>query len=195
MRKTHWLRLGRSDQRRRKDGEKKEKENHWMRIPRMIYQQGRWIMDNSARGRICQRVLWSTSRKRRKDRLAKPVKYGSSWTRVLAPRHWSLYCINKGLEDLGWVGSELVLSSFVFVGYGCVVILSDCCCVREKCCVWKNSRIVRSLAGCEDQPCNWVHREGRYIEERKREIGISSLLIYLSSHVIWSLILFLLKSS
>ena len=64
------------------------------------------------------------------------------------------------------------------------MILSGCCCAREKCCVLENSGIVRYLAGCEDQPYNWVHREGSYIEERKREIGISSLLIYLSSHVI-----------
>jgi hypothetical protein len=32
----------------------------------------RWIMDNSANGKIHQRILWSTSRERRKDRLAKP---------------------------------------------------------------------------------------------------------------------------
>jgi hypothetical protein len=31
-------------------------------------------------------VLWSTSWKRRKDRLAKPLKCGSSGPRVLAPR-------------------------------------------------------------------------------------------------------------
>jgi len=49
-----------------------------------------------------------------------------------------------------------------------VMLLSDCC-VREKCWVQETSGIVRSSAGCEDQPCSWVHREGRE-EEKEREI-------------------------
>jgi hypothetical protein len=41
--------------------------------------------------------------------------------------------------------------------------------VREKYCAGKASCIVRSSAGCEDQPSSWVGREGREREERKRE--------------------------
>jgi hypothetical protein len=32
------------------------------------------------------------------------------------------------------------------------------------------SGIVRSLAGCEDQPCSWVCREGREREEKKEDL-------------------------
>jgi hypothetical protein len=37
---------------------------------------------------------------------------------------------------------------------------------REKYCVVRAFSIVRSSAGCEDQPCSWVHREG---DREKRE--------------------------
>jgi hypothetical protein len=32
------------------------------------------------------------------------------------------------------------------------------------------SGIVRSSAGCEDQPCSWVHREGRDREEKREDL-------------------------
>jgi hypothetical protein len=32
------------------------------------------------------------------------------------------------------------------------------------------SGIVRSSAGCEDQPCSWVHREGRDREKKKEDL-------------------------
>jgi hypothetical protein len=41
--------------------------------------------------------------------------------------------------------------------------------LREKYCVERKVCVVRSSAGCEDQPCSWVCREGRKREERKRE--------------------------
>ena len=40
--------------------------------------------------------------------------------------------------------------------------------LREKYCVVRAVCIVRSSAGCEYQPCNWVHKEGRE-RERRRE--------------------------
>jgi hypothetical protein len=43
-----------------------------------------------------------------------------------------------------------------------VIVEREVLCVREVC-------VVRSSAGCEDQPCSWVHREGRE-EEKEREI-------------------------
>jgi hypothetical protein len=36
--------------------------------------------------------------------------------------------------------------------------------------VGEPSGIVRSSAGCEDQPCSWVHREGREREEKKGDL-------------------------
>jgi hypothetical protein len=30
--------------------------------------------------------------------------------------------------------------------------------------------IVRFLVGCEDQPCNWVRREGRDSEEKREHL-------------------------
>jgi hypothetical protein len=73
-----------------KEAEKKErskgKASRWKRRSRKIKHQRRWIVDNSASGKRHQRVLWSTSWKRRKDRLVKPLKHGSSGPRVLAPR-------------------------------------------------------------------------------------------------------------
>ena len=41
--------------------------------------------------------------------------------------------------------------------------------LRGKYCVERALCIVRYSTGCEDQPCSWVHREGRKREERKRE--------------------------
>jgi hypothetical protein len=40
---------------------------------------------------------------------------------------------------------------------------------REKYCVEREVCVVRSSAGCEDQPCSWVRREGER-REKKREI-------------------------
>jgi hypothetical protein len=34
--------------------------------------------------------------------------------------------------------------------------------------------IVRFSAGCEDQPCNWVRREGRDKEENKEDLPAES---------------------
>jgi hypothetical protein len=60
------------------------------------------------------------------------------------------------------MGLLLIDSSFVHV-------MSDyCCCEREVLWEREHSRIVRSSTGCEDQPCNWVRREGRE-EKRKKE--------------------------
>jgi hypothetical protein len=50
--------------------------------------------------------------------------------------------------------------SLVVVVVHCVLCEREVLCVRAFC-------IVRSSAGCEDQPCSWVHREGR--EEKERE--------------------------
>jgi hypothetical protein len=52
--------------------ERSKKERHWTRRSRMTDQQGRWIVDNSASGKIHYWMLWSTAREGRKDRLAKP---------------------------------------------------------------------------------------------------------------------------
>jgi hypothetical protein len=35
--------------------------------------------------------------------------------------------------------------------------------------------IVRSLTGCEYQPCSWVHREGRDSEEKKEDLLAESV--------------------
>jgi hypothetical protein len=35
--------------------------------------------------------------------------------------------------------------------------------------------IVRSLVGCEDQPCSWVRREGRDREEKKEDLLVESI--------------------
>jgi hypothetical protein len=59
----------------------------WKRRSRKIIKhQRRWILDNPESGIRHQRIPWSTSWKRWKDRLAKPRKHGSSGPRVLAPR-------------------------------------------------------------------------------------------------------------
>jgi hypothetical protein len=59
-----------------KEEEKKEKskgkDSCWKRISRNIKNQRRRIVDNSKIGRRHQQIPWSTLRKRRKDRLAKP---------------------------------------------------------------------------------------------------------------------------
>jgi hypothetical protein len=34
--------------------------------------------------------------------------------------------------------------------------------------------VVISLAGCEDQPCSWVYREGRDREEKKEDLLVES---------------------
>jgi hypothetical protein len=39
----------------------KRKQVHWMRRSRMTDQQGRWIEDNSASGKIHHWMLWSTA--------------------------------------------------------------------------------------------------------------------------------------
>jgi len=52
----------------------------------------------------------------------------------------------------------------VIVGY------DYCCCVREVLCR-ESSLYSGSLGGCEDQPCNWVCREGKE-REREKEICI-----------------------
>jgi hypothetical protein len=41
--------------------------------------------------------------------------------------------------------------------------------LREKYCVVREVCVVRSSSRCEDQPCKWVHREGRE-EEKERDI-------------------------
>jgi hypothetical protein len=41
--------------------------------------------------------------------------------------------------------------------------------------VWEPSAIVRYLAGCEDQPYSWVHREGREREEKKGDMLAKSV--------------------
>ena len=53
--------------------------------------------------------------------------------------------------------------------------MSDYCCVREKCLSVDPSGIVRSLAGCEDQPCSWVHGEGRDREEKREDLLAESV--------------------
>jgi hypothetical protein len=37
------------------------------------------------------------------------------------------------------------------------------------------SGIVRSSVGCEDQPCSWVHREGRERERRREDLLAKSI--------------------
>jgi hypothetical protein len=61
-----------------KKDQSKGKAIHWKRRSRKTKQQRRWIVDSSTSRKRHQQVLWSTSRKRRKDMLAKPLKYKSS---------------------------------------------------------------------------------------------------------------------
>jgi hypothetical protein len=61
----------------------RENESLNEKISRKTDQQGKWIVENSASGKIHRQMLWSTTRERRKDRLAKPLNYGSSGPRVL----------------------------------------------------------------------------------------------------------------
>jgi hypothetical protein len=37
------------------------------------------------------------------------------------------------------------------------------------------SSIVRSSAGCEGQPCSWVHREGRDREKKREDLMAKSI--------------------
>jgi hypothetical protein len=70
-----------------KEAEKKErskgKASRWKRRSRKIKHQRRWIMDNSASGKRHQRVLWSTSWKRRRKEQAGEALKTSSGPRVL----------------------------------------------------------------------------------------------------------------
>ena len=47
--------------------------------------------------------------------------------------------------------------------------------LREKYCIVRAVCIVRSLAGCKDQPCSWVHREGRGTEEKREDLLAKSV--------------------
>jgi hypothetical protein len=46
----------------------------------------------------------------------------------------------------------------------------DYCCQEMEVCYCRRVCIVRSSAGCEDQPYNCVHREGREEERKEREV-------------------------
>jgi hypothetical protein len=48
------------------------------------------------------------------------------------------------------------------------MVVDYCCREREVCCC-RRVCIVRSSAGCEDQPSSWVRMEGREEEREKRE--------------------------
>jgi hypothetical protein len=54
-----------------------------------------------------------------------------------------------------------------------MLLLSFLLCEREGLSI-EPSVIVISLVGCEDQPCNWVCREGRDREQEKDDLLVES---------------------